>query len=276
MSDRTPAEYWNEEAGPKWVQHSEALDAMLAPFLSAVISHAKLRSTDRVLDIGCGAGALSLEAAKTASQVVGVDVSTPLLELARTRASEQPNVQFHHGDAGQLNSSDFDAFDVAVSRFGVMFFEDPAPAFAAIRGVMGDHPSMIFACWRHPKFNPWATLPMKIVSPLLSSPPPPPDLTAPGPFAFSDRSRLRDVLRDGGWPNVEITTFETPMILPGETPAKAAAFMMEMGPLGRLLAKTDVDLGEVEARLTLELASHINADGRVQSSGSAWIVEAGM
>ena len=275
MAERTQAEYWNDEAGPKWVQHSEALDAMLAPFLTEIIASAKLRPTDRVLDVGCGGGALSLEAANTARAVVGVDVSKPLIDLARERASDRPNIHFHHGDASLIGKSDFEAFDVALSRFGVMFFEQPVQAFANIRALMGDHPSMIFACWRHPKFNPWTTLPIRIVTPLLSAPPPPPDLNAPGPFAFSDRNRIRDILTQAGWPNVEINAVDTELLLPGETPSQTAAFMMEMGPLGRLLAKTDLDLKDVETRLSKELEAHVNSDGRVQSSGSAWIVEAG-
>lgn len=239
------------------------------------MARVKLRSTDRVLDIGCGAGALSLRAAKNAGHVTGVDVSEPLLNLARQRASDRENIHFHHGDAAVMSMSSVDPFDIALSRFGVMFFEEPVKAFQNIRGLMSDRPSLVFACWRHPRHNPWATLPMQIVSPLLPAPPAPPDLEDPGPFAFSERDRVRSILQESGWPNVEIDTFDVDLTLPGETTDEAAGFMIKMGPLGRVLAETELDLENIQTRLSQALEDYVDAEGRVSVAGSAWIIEAG-
>lgn len=275
MSERTQAEYWNDEAGPKWVQHADALDEMLSPFLTEIISRAKLRATDSVLDVGCGGGALSLKAAETAGAVLGVDVSEPLLSLARQRAQQQDNVGFHFDDAAALSGEGHALFDVALSRFGVMFFENPVAAFGNILSLMGEHPTFVFACWRHPTFNPWATLPIQTVAPLLPNPPEPPNLEAPGPFAFSDRDRMRSTLREAGWANMEINAFDIDLVLPGHSAEETASFMVEMGPLGRLLSKTPLDLDVVKARLRETLSQFTNEDGRVQCGSSAWIVEAG-
>lgn len=154
MAGKSQAEYWNDEAGPKWVEHGDALDSMLAPFLEKIMARVKLRSTDRVLDIGCGAGALSLRAAESVGHVTGVDVSEPLLNLARQRASRRENIAFHHVDAAEMSASSTNPFDIALSRFGVMFFEEPVKTFQNILQLMSDRPSLVFACWRHPKYNP--------------------------------------------------------------------------------------------------------------------------
>lgn len=116
---------------------------------------------------------------------------------------------------------------------------------------------------------------MQIVAPLLPSPPAPPDLESPGPFAFAERDRVRSILQESGWSNVEINTFDIDLNLPGETTDEAAGFMIKMGPLGRVLAETELDLENIQTRLSQALEDYVDAEGRVSVAGSAWIIEAG-
>jgi len=275
FSDKpTQAEYWNDQAGPKWVRHADELDMMLSPFHDKVLKRAKIRASDRVLDIGCGAGSLSLSAAKKAAQVTGVDISQPLLGLARERGSELENLNFVRANAAEISPQVHGPFDIAMSRFGVMFFEDPVAAFTQIASVMSKSASLVFACWREPQFNPWATLPMQVAAPLMDSPPAKPDPDAPGPFAFADRSRIRTILQDAGWPNIEINSYDVEMVLPGNTPEESAAFMMEMGPLSKIMKEQELDFAKVQSALISKLKDNANTDGTVDLQGSVWIVEA--
>ena len=270
----TQADYWNDQAGPKWVEHADALDAMLKPYLDELIKRAKLTASDRVLDIGCGAGALTLAAAEQASHATGVDVSEPLLDLANRRSDGLASVDFLHADAATLTLKGATPYDVVISRFGVMFFDDPVSAFANIKALTSRPASLIFVCWRAPQFNPWATLPMQVAAPLLREPLPTPDPTKPGPFAFADRGRLRSILTEAGWPNIEINAVDVDMVLPGDSASEAASFMLKMGPLSTLLEKSGLSPDTVLTPLTNELSAQRRADGRVACGGSAWVVEA--
>src|SRR5262245_47003069 len=144
----TQREYWSGKVGDEWALHAERIDVMLGPVTEAALSLGAFRSGERVLDIGCGAGATSLEIARrTGGTVVGVDLSPQLLEVARCRARHAPlAVEFIEADAGAARLGA--CFDAAFSRFGVMFFEAPAPAFSHVRTGMCAGGRLIFACWR--------------------------------------------------------------------------------------------------------------------------------
>ncbi|MEX3315487.1 class I SAM-dependent methyltransferase [Sulfitobacter sp. PS-8MA] len=124
-------QFWSSHVGEKWARRQAELDGLMQPVLDGTLARAELRTGDRVLDIGCGAGAASLAAAERVGRggaVLGVDVSPPLLDLARRRARDLPHVAFHHGDAATLQLDR--PFDRLISRFGVMFFADPVAGFA--------------------------------------------------------------------------------------------------------------------------------------------------
>ncbi|MEL7518117.1 MAG: methyltransferase domain-containing protein, partial [Pseudomonadota bacterium] len=141
---------WNGDAGDKWVRFADRLDALLAPFAPLILERAALQTGERVLDIGCGGGALSLAAEEKIAPdggVTGVDVSAPLLELARQRsANAGGNSAFVEADAAQYRSSI--PLDAAVSRFGVMFFSDPAVAFSSLRRSFRPEARLVFVCWQ--------------------------------------------------------------------------------------------------------------------------------
>ena len=274
MSNADQIEYWNGPAGQKWVDQSDRLDAMLAPFADKVIAAAALKSGESVMDIGCGAGALTLRAAaKVGAEhgALGVDVSAPLIALARARAAAaKAPARFELADASAFTAPD--PADIVVSRFGVMFFEDPAAAFANIRQSVKPGGRMAFACWQALGLNDWALAPLQAAMPFLKEAPAPADPTAPGPFAFQDKDRVAGILSDAGWKNVTIEPAEQAIVLPGDDTESTAKFMMQLGPLSRLLAAQGIDDALVEAALISLMQDHKTPDGRIAMKSACWLV----
>lgn len=266
-------DFWNGETGEKWVENADLLDAMLEPFADAVLSAAALQPAENVLDIGCGAGVLTLKAARAVTptgRATGIDVSQPLINLARQRAGNAAD--FHLQDASAYRP-DAPA-DAMVSRFGVMFFSDPGPAFASLRAALKPGGRLAFACWQSLAENDWARAPLDVALPYLKEPPTPPPPGTPGPFAFADPAHIREILSGSGWTDVNITDWRGKLTLPGSTPADAARFAMKLGPVSRLLQAQDTDLAPVEADLQERLAQDVDETGRVALNAAAWIVTA--
>jgi len=272
VSNQPQSEFWNGEAGRRWVEQSSRLDAMLLPIAEQILLAANIQADEDVLDIGCGAGALSLMAAKMGRAVLGADISKPLIDLAWSRSEMIESVDFKQADASTLELDK--KRDVFVSRFGVMFFSDPVSAFANIRRQIKPTGRMVFACWQAPAKNDWARAPLEAAMPFLKSAPTPPDPKAPGPFAFADTEYLSDVLMDAGWNNVELIDWKGNIRLPGDNPDESAAFMMEMGPLSKILKEQELDFGPVQQALVSKLSASADKDGRVDMQGAAWIVKA--
>ncbi|MFT5776127.1 class I SAM-dependent methyltransferase [Hyphomonas sp.] len=276
MNNADQIEYWNGPAGQKWVDQSNRLDAMLAPFADKVIAAADLKSGEAVMDIGCGAGALNLRAAAkvgAAHGALGVDVSAPLIALARARAAEaNAPARFELADASVFTAPD--PVGIVISRFGVMFFEDPAPAFANIRQSVKPDGRLAFICWQALSLNDWALAPLQAAMAFLKEAPAPADPTAPGPFAFHDKDRVARILSDAGWANVSIDPVETAIILPGDDVETTAKFMMQLGPLSRLLAAQGIDEAQVEAALITLMQDHKKPDGRIAMKSACWMVSA--
>ena len=277
MNNADQVEYWNGPAGQKWVDQSDRLDAMLAPFADKVIAAAALTPGEAVMDIGCGAGALTLRvAAKVGAEhgALGVDVSAPLIALARARAAgANLPARFELADASAFTAPD--PADIVVSRFGVMFFDDPAAAFANIRQSVKPGGRLAFACWQALSLNDWALAPLQAAMPFLKEAPAPADPTAPGPFAFQDKDRVAGILSDAGWANVVIEPVEQAIILPGDDTESTAKFMMQLGPLSRLLAAQGIDEAQVEAALIALMQAHKSPEGRIAMKSACWQVSAG-
>ncbi|MDP9334095.1 MAG: class I SAM-dependent methyltransferase [Actinomycetota bacterium] len=140
-------EQWNGVESNHWVEKAERYDRQLAPFADMLFERLTLAGTDRVLDIGCGCGATTITAAAQAQRAVGIDLSGPMLAVARNRAADAglANVEFVEADA-QVHRFVPASFDVVVSRFGVMFFDDPTAAFANLRGALADDGRLAFVC----------------------------------------------------------------------------------------------------------------------------------
>ena len=268
-------EHWNGKAGNHWASEVDTYDRLLAGHLDVVIAAAALQPGERVLDIGCGSGATSLAAGRIVGpegSVLGVDISGPMLERARERASAEglDQVRFEQADA-QTHQLDRDAFDVVISRFGVMFFEDPAAAFANIAAALRPGGRTAFVCWQDVFSNAWMGVPAMAVMQVVTLPLPEPG--APGPFALADADRLRGILEGAGLRDVSVEPVALPMAI--GTDAAAAAEFMRGSDLGSVLARnaTPEQVDEAIGKVREALAPYETPDG-VALDSSAWIVTA--
>ena len=268
------AEYWNGRPASVWVAEAERLDSMLAPFGRRLLAAAALESGERVLDVGCGNGALSLEAARavgSGGHVTGLDLSAPMLGLARHRAGDQGvNVDFVQGDA---QTASFDRpFDVVVSRFGMMFFDDPEAAFANLATAVRPGGRMLFVCWQEMFANEWVAVPASAMVAHVGLPELP-EPGAPGPFSLADADRTKSLLDSAGWSEVTVEERKEKMRM-GRDPEDVVAFMLsdEMGR--RLVEGKDSEAVKAGTDATVEaLRPYVVSDG-VVLGGAYWLVTA--
>lgn len=270
------AEHWNADEAVHWVAQQERYGAMLAPFGALVLEAAALRPTDDVLDIGCGCGDTTLAAARaaTAGSALGVDLSEPMLARARERAREEglANVRFEQGDAQVHNFAEA-GLDVALSRFGVMFFADRAVAFGNVARSLRRGGRLAFVCWQELGANEWMMVPGMAAAAHV----PLPDLgepDAPGMFALADRDRVVGILTEAGFGDVTIEPAGPSLLVGGGgTLDDAVAFMRESGIGQALLADAEPDA----ARRAMEavrdaLAPYVTPRG-VELASAVWIVQ---
>jgi SAM-dependent methyltransferase len=273
IANETQIGLWNDAMGKTWAMLHERLDRQLDPIGREAMARAGFKAGDVVLDVGCGCGETTLEiAGKVApGQVIGLDASTMLLDIASEAAKAKgiSNAQFVQGD-GQVWAAP-QPVDVLFSRFGVMFFEDPQAAFSNLRRSLKPDGRLAFACWRQPKENLWLALPMQSTAHLLP-PLPPSDPNAPGPFAFADKDRLAGILKGAGFTDVAIEPLD--MRTGGDTLEESVFIALRVGQLGgalRELSASDELKQKVKETLTEALAPHVE-DGVVKLSAAAWIV----
>ncbi|MBC6982766.1 class I SAM-dependent methyltransferase [Caulobacter sp. 17J80-11] len=268
------AAYW-DEAGAAWAELQALLDRLYAPIGEAIEAAAFPGPGGRVLDVGCGAGATTLAMARRlspAGRCVGVDVSSALLDLARARARAgglEPQVDFVLADA-QTHDFGEASFDAVMSRFGVMFFEDSVAAFANLRRSVRTGGGLVFACWRGPADNPLSQIPVQAAYPYLGEIPRP-ARDAPGRFAFADADRVRRILKDSGWRDVEITPLDIPTPVTFE---ELMTLSLRLGPLGSLLPKqTDAVRRQVHDAVAAALERYVE-NGSIPMRAACWLVAA--
>jgi SAM-dependent methyltransferase len=268
-------DYWNASAGDTWAAMSDRLDRMVGPLGEVAMDALALVGGEHVVDIGCGCGQTTLELARRIGEwgeVLGVDVSVPMLEVAKARAARAglANVRFLESDA-QAHAFEPRVADAVFSRFGVMFFSDPAAAFANIRTTLTPDGRLAFVCWRAMSENPMMTAPMAAALPFLPEPPTPPDPLAPGPFAFADRDRLSVILASAGFHNIAITPNDQP-ITTGDL-EETIELSMRIGPLGAILReRPDLQARVVDA-IREAVTPHRTETG-VFFDSATWIVTA--
>ncbi len=265
-------DYWNDKAGETWAQEYPKLDRMFTPLTDALIDAAAPKSGDRAVDIGCGCGETSLRLAERGGAVWGVDISQPMIEVARSRASGLANVAFSRADAStQTFTPDH---QIVISRFGVMFFDDPVAAFANIRTALTKDGRLAFLCWQLPERNPWISQAAEAVQQYSDEPILPPDPTAAGPFAFGVADYTRSVLEDAGFSNVKLQPVELSLTL-GENLDEALRFQSRIGPPARVLATLD-DTNRAQALESLQevLSAATDASGAVSMDAACWLVTA--
>ncbi len=233
-------EDWSGEMGAKWLANLDRFEGMLAPIGSALMAQAGFKPGERVLDLGCGGGATSLEIARLVApsgEVLGLDISPDLVGAARSRAEElaHANVRFVCGDAAKVRLDEA-PFDRLFSRFGAMFFAVPVAAFANIRTMLRPDARMDLAVWGPPRDNPWMMEVMGVVRSHIEVPPAVP--RTPGPFAFEDTEYLREVLTESGFRSVNLAPYLGRQAVggPAATPEQAADFVLSSLAAGRALA----------------------------------------
>lgn len=266
---------WATSEGEHFAANEDRYTKMLAGMGERLIAAADLGPDDRVLDVGCGYGAVTLMAARAVPQgrAEGLDISESLLRRANKRAAEQgvENVTFQHGDA-QSCSLPGDSFDVAISRLGIMFFEDPHAAFANIRSAVRPGGRLAFVCWKDVSENEHMMVPLRVALehiPMQDMG----DADALSPFSLADPNRVRDLLEGAGWSEVSLEPFEESMWW-GTSAEDVVQFIAGAG-------RTKVMLQDVDESVALRTADalrdalrpHETADG-LFLGGAAWVVTA--
>jgi SAM-dependent methyltransferase len=282
--DETPGpnaaqvEHWNRVEAGHWVEAQDRYDAMLRPLGRRAIDALALQPGERVLDIGCGCGDTTLEVAERlgpTGHVRGVDLSAPMLDRAAGRARERglAQIAFEQADA-QVDPLGPGSYDAAVSRFGVMFFDDPVAAFANITAALRPGGRLAFVCWQEMARNEWMLVPGAAVVAHV----PLPDLGppgAPGEFAFADPSHVRTVLERSGLAEVVIDALDDPVTVAGYGTVDEAVRFLSDGNIGRTLfadAAPEVVAAAI-ADVRAALAPYETPEG-VRLGAAAWLVTA--
>ena len=246
MVNEAQKTYWTEIAGPKWLGLGGAMEARLVPVSDAVIEAAALQPGEHVLDVGCGAGFTSLEAAHKVGpggHVLGVDISLPMLEAARELASRENVGQLEFALADAQTDYFTPPVDVFISRFGVMFFDNPVAAFTNLRRSAAPGARLAIAAWAPLADNIHWAKPLAVVQGLLgpgAQRPP----HAPGPLAFDDPDYVLAILRDSGWSHGKVTVQN--LHLRGASLEEEARIACTMGPSGALLDEKHATLAQRE------------------------------
>jgi len=276
--DRNAAEiaYWNGPGGQRWLDRQKTQDVLLAPVTEVLLDRAAARRGEIVLDVGCGCGATTTALAQRVApggQVLGVDVSAPMLERARQLAPRGLPVDFVLADATVYPFEPGRA-DLLFSRFGVMFFAEPARSFAHMREGLRTGARAVFACWRQPRENPWLLLPLQEVYRYV---PPLPEVGPedPGPFSFAVERRVRGILERAGFGAIKLDPVDLAMDLAAGGGLDAAVdTALGIGPASRALDGQPPALRAAAAEsIRAALAPHQVGD-RVPLPGAIWIVTA--
>ncbi len=270
--------YWNEQGAPRWVANADRIDAHIGPLGRLALERAVIARGQRVLDVGCGCGQTSLELAGRVGptgRVTGIDLSAEMLAVAARRAREAglANLRFEVADA-QTEALAAGGFDRVFSRFGVMFFADPAAAFANLRRSLTDGGCLAFVCWQELRRNAWMLGPLLAAAKHVALPPPPAP-GEPGPFSLGDPQRLRGVLEAAGFARVELEGVETSLRIGGAGGVEEATeFLLEVGPTARVLEGASPSVREAVAGAVREvIAAHATAEG-VRMDCAVWIAVA--
>jgi ubiquinone/menaquinone biosynthesis C-methylase UbiE len=274
QTDGSQSALWNGAAGHAWVDLQDLLDRMFKPLEELLVKAVGERAVRSVLDIGCGTGATTLAVARalgTEGRYVGIDISDPMLVAARARAARDGiRASFIHGDA-QVYAFEAASFDTLISRFGVMFFDDPVAAFLNLRSAAKSTAELHFVAWRSPSENPFMTTAEHVAAPLL--PHLPKRLSGvPGQFAFADQHVTRRILEDSGWTQIDIRPLDVNCTF-AET--ELTTYLTRLGPVGKALQETVDD--SIRARVTETVRAAFDPyvhGAEVRFTAACWIVSA--
>lgn len=266
--------FWNGQGGHIWVKRQAHTDITLTPVSDALLAFAAPRQGERVLDVGCGCGASTLDFARAVGptgHVAALDISGPMLAEGETRAEAAGigNVDWQQADAATAALTEY---DLLTSMFGLMFFGDPVAAFAHMRSAASAEGRMAFVCWRSLAENPWIEVPMNAVSPHLP-PRPKGNPHAPGMFAFADPQRIADVLTAAGWAPPTCERLDCNLdIAAGRGLEEAVVQSTQIGAVNSWLRNQPADVVTAAvASIREALAAHVQG-ASVSLPGAMWLV----
>lgn len=267
---------WQDQVGRNWAAMYRQTDRSLSGLTQRLLERLVQMPGHNILDIGCGAGELSLALSRTRreARITGLDISPDLLAAAQARGGEREAVSFELADASRWTPPGLPP-DLLVSRHGVMFFDNPVTAFSHLREIAAPRANLLFSCFRDLAENPWATE----ISALLPDPPPAPPrppIYAPGPFAFADTDFVRAILARAGWSGITFEALDFAYIAgQGEDAVTdAEAFFSRIGPFAAAMRGLE---REQQDRLRLKLRALLDRHDNgnlIVFPAAAWIVSA--
>jgi len=266
------AQAWDGDEGAYWAAHADHFDRAVAAYHARLMAGATVGEADHVLDLGCGTGQTTTDAARAAhaGAALGVDLSAAMLDVARRRATEEgvTNAWFEQADA-QIHPFEPGAFDVAISRTGATFFGDLVAAFTNIRRALRSDGRLVLLTWQPLAGNEWIREFAGALAAGRDLPTPPPD--APGPFALADPDRVHTVLSNAGFADVDLEALNEPMWFGRDADD---AHRLISGLMVWMLEGLD-ESGRRSAldALRATTAAHETADGVLYESG-AWLIRA--
>lgn len=268
--------YWNGPGGQHWTERQASQDILLAPVSEILINRAGAKPGDRILDVGCGCGATSIALAQQVAPqgfALGIDISAPMLARARQLAPKHLPLDFVLADA-TIYPFDPQSFDLLVSRFGVMFFAEPAVSFANLRRALRPERRVVFVCWREPKRNPWMMTPLQAVYRHVPKLPQvgPED---PGPFAFSSEERVHRILNQAGFSRLTMEPHDLSLdVAIGRGLDGAVEGALQIGPASRALQDHPPEVREAARNSIREVLAPFARGQAVPLPASIWIVTA--
>ena len=268
--------YWNGPGGQRWADRQQTQDLVLAPVGDLLIARAKLKTGERIIDVGCGAGATSIAFAQTvgpSGHVLGVDISAPMLARAQEITPPALPIDFVLADATVYPFVPA-SFDLVASRFGVMFFADPALSFANLRRALRPSGRLAFACWREPRENPFFMAPLQAV---YRHVPKLPQLgpEEPGPFSFASEARVYRILDEAGFHAIAMEPCNLVLdIAVGRGLEMAVQCALEIGPAARALAEQPPEAVAAAKNSIREALADFVSGQAVPLPAAIWIVTA--
>jgi ubiquinone/menaquinone biosynthesis C-methylase UbiE len=268
--------YWNGAGGKRWADRQPVQDILLQPVADILIDRARVKAGERILDVGCGSGSTTFafaQAVGPTGHVTGIDISAPMLARAREVAPRGAPVEFVLADA-TVHAFALEDFDLLASRFGVMFFADPALSFANMRRGLRRSGRLAFACWREPRENPFFMTPLQAVYRHVPKMPQvgPED---PGPFAFASEARVRRILGAAGFTEIAMEPCNLALdVAVGRGLDAAVQGALEIGPAARALTDQPPDVVAAAAQSVREALTPQVKGQTVPLDAAIWIVTA--
>tara|TARA_X000000368_G_scaffold418392_1_gene417872 strand:- start:1400 stop:2248 length:849 start_codon:yes stop_codon:yes gene_type:complete len=277
-TNKKQREFWSGKGGDVWVEKQNAMDVMLEPLGVAALSKLPEDLGEHILDIGCGCGSTTLSIAghlSKDSKITGVDISEPMLNQARKLAAEKNllNIDFQVMDIQtELNKENI--FSAAYSRFGVMFFEAPVPAFKNIYRSLQQGAKFSFVCWQSPQLNPWQALSIQVIKKFVDLPSPPP--RSPGPFAFAEKDYLESIMVDSGFKDIAIESHEQQITMfVGKSLEEASNDYLSINPVvtAMLEESSEEVKGDISGALQILFKDYSDGNG-LHFPSATWLVTA--